>query len=91
MLEAWKPNEDMKFRLEFVFMCHSTYKLFQEFNRIIFNCQVLRANFFLKARGYKIEFYNFLSFTFLEILTLESWYFIGQNSFMYDIKKCIYI
>ena len=27
ILEAWKPTEDMKFRLDFFCTCHSTYEL----------------------------------------------------------------
>ena len=93
MLEAWKPTEDMKFRLEFVFMCPFTYigtwykNCFRNLIGSSSNVKQWGQNFFKKARGYKIEFYNFLSFTLLELLTLESRYFIGRNSSMYDIKK----
>ena len=38
ILGAWKPTEDMKFRLEFFFTCPSTYEL----NIISFQLKKLR-------------------------------------------------
>ena len=73
ILEASKPTEDMKLRLESFCTCPSTYEL-----NIIKNC---RGCFIgtsskwhkfwgqkFKKISYKTEFYNFLSFIFMEVL-----------------------